>query len=114
MLDWNKKVGRLRLRGDNARGYLPARERIDGSQQRVILAVKEPHMPMSKCVRCGSESLAPGALHGPRRISFRPEGTKFLTLETGDVMTKVTMCRECGWIEITGDVEKLRRLTSET
>ena len=41
------------------------------------------------------------------------EGTKFLTLETGDVMTKVTMCRECGFIEIIGDVGKLQRLTSE-
>jgi hypothetical protein len=47
-------------------------------------------------------------------MSFRPEGTKFLTLESGDVMTKATMCRECGFIEMTGDVEKLRRLTSET
>jgi ribosomal protein S27AE len=71
-------------------------------------------MPMPKCVRCGSELLAAGALYGPRRMSFRPEGTKFLTLETGDVMTKVTMCRECGLIEITGDVGKLGRLTSET
>jgi hypothetical protein len=58
--------------------------------------------------------LAAGALYGPRRMSFRPEGTKFLTLETGDVMTKASMCRECGLIEITGDVEKLQRLTSET
>jgi len=65
------------------------------------------------CVRCGSEFVMPGALHGPGRMSFRPEGTKFLTLETGDVMTKVTMCRGCGFIEITGDVDKLRRLTSD-
>lgn len=71
-------------------------------------------MPVPKCVRCGSELLTAGALYGPRRISFRPEGTKFLTLETGDVMTKVTMCRECGLIEVIGDVAKLRRLTSET
>ena len=71
-------------------------------------------MPMGKCANCGSELLAAGALHGPSRMSFRPEGTKFLTLETGDVMTKVTMCRECGFIEIIGDVEKLRRLISET
>jgi len=46
-------------------------------------------------------------------MSFRPEGTKFLTLETGDVLTKASMCRECGLIELTGDVEKLDRLTSE-
>ena len=71
-------------------------------------------MPMAKCVSCGSDLLAAGALYGPRRMSFRPEGTKFLTLETGDVMTKVTMCRECGFIEIIGDVGKLQRLTAET
>jgi hypothetical protein len=31
----------------------------------------------------------------------------------GDVMTKATMCRNCGVIEIVGDVNKLRRLTAE-
>jgi len=66
-----------------------------------------------KCVRCGSELRAKGSLYGPRHISFRPEGTKFLTLETGDVMTKALMCRECGLVEITGDVDKLQRLTTE-
>jgi hypothetical protein len=45
------------------------------------------------------------------RATFRPEDAKFLTLETGDVMTKATMCRTCGVIEIIGDVNKLRRLT---
>jgi hypothetical protein len=47
------------------------------------------------------------------RTSFRPLETKFLTLETGDVMTKAMMCYSCGVIEIVGDVSKLRRLTSE-
>jgi hypothetical protein len=47
------------------------------------------------------------------RTSFRPQESKFLTLETGDVMTKAMMCRSCGVIEIIGDVNKLRRLTSE-
>jgi ribosomal protein S27AE len=70
-------------------------------------------MTRHKCVRCGGDSFADGALYGPARASFRPEGTKFLTLETGDVMTKVAMCRGCGMIEITGDVEKLKRLTTE-
>jgi hypothetical protein len=36
-----------------------------------------------------------------------------MTLQTGDVMTKATMCRECGLIELTGDVNKLRRLTGD-
>jgi hypothetical protein len=47
------------------------------------------------------------------RTSFRPQESKFLTLETGDVMTKAMMCRSCGVIEIIGDVNKLKRLTSE-
>ena len=54
-----------------------------------------------------------GALFSAVRTSFRPADSKFLTLETGDVMTKATMCRSCGVIEIIGDVNKLRRLTTE-
>ena len=69
---------------------------------------------MSTCYRCGSETTAaPGALFSGIRTSFRPQESKFLTMETGDVMTKATMCRGCGVIEIFGDVNKLRRLISE-
>jgi ribosomal protein S27AE len=66
-----------------------------------------------KCYRCGGEVMAPGALLSAVRTSFRPQDTKFLTLETGDVMTKAMMCRTCGVIEIVGDVNKLKRLTSD-
>ena len=65
------------------------------------------------CYRCGGETAAIGALFSAVRTSFRPQDSKFLTLTTGDVMTKATMCRSCGVIEIIGDVNKLRRLTSE-
>jgi hypothetical protein len=57
--------------------------------------------------------MSPGALFSAVRTSFRPQDSKFLTLETGDVMTKAMMCRTCGMIEIVGDVNKLRRLTSD-
>ena len=67
----------------------------------------------TSCYRCGGEMLSMGALFSGMRTSFRPQDSKFLTLETGDVMTKATMCRSCGVIEIIGDVNKLRRLTSE-
>ncbi len=53
-------------------------------------------------------------MYSPIRTSFRPQGSKFLTLETGDIQTKAVMCRNCGHIEIIGDVMKLRRLISET
>jgi len=67
----------------------------------------------SACYRCGGETASVGALFSAVRTSFRPMDAKFLTLETGDVMTKATMCRSCGVIEIIGDVNKLRRLTTE-
>jgi hypothetical protein len=55
---------------------------------------------------------AEGALYSAVRLSFRPQDAKFMTLETGDVMTKAIMCRDCGFIEIVGDANKLRRLIS--
>src|ERR1019366_2158379 len=68
---------------------------------------------MEKCYRCGGDVFAPGSLLSAVRTSFRPQDSKFLTLETGDVMTKAMMCRGCGLIEIVGDVNKLKRLTTE-
>ena len=68
---------------------------------------------MATCYRCNGETVVLGALYSGMRTSFRPQESKFLTLETGDVMTKATMCRSCGAVEIVGDVNKLRRLTSE-
>ena len=37
-----------------------------------------------------------GALYSAVRLSFRPQESKFMTLQTGDVMTKAIMCRDCG------------------
>ena len=68
---------------------------------------------MAKCTRCGGETMSVGALYSPVRSSFRPQETKFMTLQTGDVMTKATMCRQCGLIELTGDVNKLKHLTGD-
>jgi len=69
---------------------------------------------MATCLRCNKgETIVLGALYSGMRTSFRPQESKFLTLETGDVMTKATMCRICGAVEIVGDVNKLRRLTSD-
>ena len=63
------------------------------------------------CAHCGGELTAAGALYSALRLTFRPENAKFLTLESGEIMTKGLMCGECGVIEIVGDVNKLRRLT---
>jgi len=68
---------------------------------------------MATCYRCNGEMIVLGALYSGVRTSFRPQESRFLTLESGDVMTKAMMCRKCGTVEIIGDVNKLRRLTSD-
>jgi hypothetical protein len=67
-----------------------------------------------RCGRCGTDMVDCGALYSAVRMSFRPQDARFMTLQTGDVMTKAIMCRGCGLIEIVGDVSKLRRLTGGT
>ena len=71
-----------------------------------------PEAAARLCVRCGGEMSDFGALYSAVRLTFRPQDAKFMTLQTGDVMTKAVMCRGCGLVEILGDVNKLRRLTS--
>jgi ribosomal protein S27AE len=70
-----------------------------------------PEAANRPCARCGGDVIDAGALYSAVRVTFRPQDAKFMTLQTGDVMTKALMCRSCGLIEIIGDVNKLRRLT---
>ena len=67
--------------------------------------------PTRLCARCSTEMTDVGALYSAVRLTFRPQDARFMTLQTGDVMTKAVMCRGCGVIEVIGDVNKLRRLT---
>jgi hypothetical protein len=67
--------------------------------------------PTRMCDHCGGQMSASGALYSALRITFRPDNAKFLTLESGEVLTKGLMCLDCGQIKIIGDVKKLRRLT---
>jgi hypothetical protein len=62
------------------------------------------------CTRCFGNLTDAGALYAAVRLTFRPQDARFMTLQTGDVMTKALMCRRCGLIEIIGDVNKLERL----
>ncbi len=69
-------------------------------------------MEEGRCSRCGGTSVATGALQGLTRVSFRPDATR-VTLQISDIMTKATMCRTCGLVEITGDTTKLQRMVSD-
>lgn len=65
----------------------------------------------TKCPKCDSEGFEIGVLQGFRAAAFLPKSTKFLSLETSEIPTSARMCRNCGLIEIIGDVEKLTRLS---
>ena len=61
-----------------------------------------------KCLKCDSASLVPGALNSGY---FQPDNTKFLTLNP-NVRIRATICTDCGYIELNGDLKKARALTS--
>ena len=74
-----------------------------------------------KCPRCQSEESCYGKLESPvygmviqvGSLQFIPDEDerKFLSLETRGISVSAMMCQECGALELTGDAEKLRRIT---
>ena len=68
----------------------------------------------ARCRRCGEDAWAPGTLGGGVRIAFRPDHSRFLTLETGSVDLRARMCTVCGSVELIGDVAKLERIHGES
>ena len=67
-------------------------------------------MPPKPCLRCASTDLEPGGIQATGTLKFRPANTPFLKLTTADVSVAANMCRQCGTIEIVGDVRKLQKL----
>ncbi|CAA9589388.1 hypothetical protein AVDCRST_MAG81-4679 [uncultured Synechococcales cyanobacterium] len=69
----------------------------------------------NKCIKCGSTSLETGVVKAPTdrsgRIHFYADNTKFMTLQTGAIDVYSSMCLDCGFIELIGDVQKARSLT---
>lgn len=67
------------------------------------------------CHRCGGDVLATGLLIAPAPTSAQPRNiTRGLTLPTGDLVTKATMCRRCGAFQIIGRLDSQTRLATET
>lgn len=63
-----------------------------------------------KCLRCGGANMAPGDVQTTGVVRFRPDNTKFWTLQTGDVPVKGFMCTDCGTLAMVGDTEKEKAL----
>lgn len=67
-----------------------------------------------KCRRCGCEQSLSGRLGAENAgwLIFVPDedDRPFLSLARNQAKISVTMCRECGLVDLTGDVDKIRSL----
>lgn len=62
------------------------------------------------CRRCGGTRLETGHLRERVATSFQPDkNVPFLSLRT-TVPVSAAMCRDCGLVELTGDVDVARQL----
>jgi hypothetical protein len=65
------------------------------------------------CSRCGSSKLESGRIQSTGRIHFHFENPLFLTMLTGYVPVVASMCLDCGTIDLTGEVEKARKISKQ-
>jgi len=71
---------------------------------------KEAEAAQSRCASCGHNVLVEGRVQGTGRLYFRPEKTKFWTLEEAMVPLRARVCAACGFMQIHADADKVKRL----
>lgn len=70
-------------------------------------------MATNKCLRCDSKNTITGKMGTTGGLHFRPDDTKTLSLSTGDVAVSSILCLDCGFIQLSGDIEKAKRLVGK-
>jgi len=65
-----------------------------------------------KCLRCGSGNTTLGKIRTTGELGFRPENSKFMSLQDS-VAVNSSMCLDCGFVELFGDVEKAKSMIKE-
>ena len=66
-----------------------------------------------KCLECGGMELKPGQLMGyffPTASAFIPKGGSKRSYNTQSLLTKNTICLDCGFVEISCDPEAAKVL----
>lgn len=74
---------------------------------------KEAEAARNRCAACGHNMLVEGNMQGVGRLYFRPDRTRFWSLEEGLVPLRATVCPACGFVQIHADADKLRRLVPQ-
>jgi hypothetical protein len=65
------------------------------------------------CSRCGGSDLESGRIQSTGRIHFYFEDPRFLTMHTGYVPVISSMCLDCGTIDLSGEVDKARKISKQ-
>jgi len=68
---------------------------------------------LTNCPLCNSTNVEPGTILSTGKLHFRPEHARFLTLKTANIAVKAHLCLDCGQVSLTGDIEKVKRLTEK-
>lgn len=71
---------------------------------------KEAEAAAGRCAACGHAILVEGHLQGAGRLYFRPDKTRFWTLDEAMVAVRAKVCPACGHVQLSADAAKLRRL----
>jgi excisionase family DNA binding protein len=71
---------------------------------------KEAEAVAGRCAACGHAVLVEGHLQGAGRLYFRPDKTRFWSLEEAMVSVRAKVCTACGHVQLCADAGKLRRL----
>ena len=70
----------------------------------------EAERQKTTCVCCGHGELIAGKLQSTGLIYFKPDKTKFLTMQTSTISTNAWVCSACGFVQLHADPEKLQNL----
>ena len=69
-----------------------------------------------KCLKCGGTDLQPGQLWGrffPTASAFIPKGGSTWSYNTQSLITKNTICLDCGFVEVSCDPEAAKALVKK-
>jgi len=86
-----------------------AKEGLDAVVEKTT-GSKEAEAAQGRCAACGHSMLVEGRLQGLGKLYFKPDHTRFWTLEESLVPTRARVCPACGYVQLQADAEKLRRL----
>ena len=66
-----------------------------------------------KCVNCGGTQMESGTLHSTGSVYFRPSDAKFMKFKTANIDVFSNICLNCGYVNLIGDLGKLKELTDK-